>query len=211
MADNKYGKGLMEGAMRAGTAMGVFWIIKFVFFPLGLGNMFFMVLFVVLTCYVPFLGYKLTKFYRDNYRGGLLSFGQAWGFGIWMYLFASMLTAVAHFVYFRFIDNGRVLQYYQDAVDNIARQDATSGLGDLVQQMQFTLDVFYQFSATDLMWQLLTQNLFYGSVLALITAPFVMRRKKYGDGKLPDNNTPDNSGQPHADEQTAEGNAAPNQ
>lgn len=173
-------KSMMQGAMRAGTVMGVFWIVKFVFFPLGLGNIFLLTLFGVLTCAVPFIGYRLTRIYRDSTMGGQMSFLQAWVFGMWMYLFASMLTAVAHFVYFSFIDHGYVLSYYQNTLDAFAAA-VHAGEEALIEQMQLALDVFYQFTPTDIVWQLLSQNVFYGSIIALITAPLVMRRKKYGD------------------------------
>lgn len=175
----KGGRNMMQGAMRAGTVMGVFWIVKFVFFPLGLGNLFLLTLFGVLTCAVPFIGYRLTRIYRDRSMGGQMSFLQAWVFGMWMYLFASMLAAVAHFVYFSFIDHGYVLGYYQNTIDAFAAA-VPAGEKALVEQMQLALDVFYQFTPTDIVWQLLSQNVFYGSIIALITAPVVMRRRKRG-------------------------------
>ncbi len=189
-------RSMMQGAMRAGTVMGVFWIVKFVFFPLGLGNIFLLSLFSVLTCAVPFIGYRLTRIYRDNTMGGLMSFSQAWVFGMWMYLFASLLTAVGHFVYFRFIDNGYVLNYYQDTIDAIAAA-MPAGENALVEQLQLTLDVFYQFTPIDIVWQLLSQNVFYGSIIALITAPTVMRRKKYGSNATPTGGS-DDAGQQDA-------------
>lgn len=185
-------RSMMQGAMRAGTVMGVFMIVKFVFFPLGLGNIFLLALFCVLTCAVPFIGYRLTRIYRDNSMSGLMSFSQAWVFGMWMYLFASMLVAVAHFVYFRFIDNGYVLNYYQDTIDALAAA-VPAGENALVEQLQLTLDVFYQFTPIDIVWQLLSQNVFYGSIIALITAPIVMRRKKYGNNATPTDGSDDNT------------------
>lgn len=185
-------RSMMQGAMRAGTVMGVFMIVKFVFFPLGLGNIFLLTLFCVLTCAVPFVGYRLTRIYRDNSMGGLMSFSQAWVFGMWMYLFASMLVAVGHFVYFRFIDNGYVLNYYQDTIDALAAA-VPAGENALVEQLQLTLDVFYQFTPIDIVWQLLSQNVFYGSIIALITAPIVMRRKKYGSNATPTDGSDDNT------------------
>ncbi len=197
MAKERSGS-MMQGAMRAGTMMGVFWIVKFIFFPLGLGNLFLLMLFGVLTCAVPFIGYRLTRIFRDNTMGGLMSFSQAWVFGMWMYLFASMLTAVAHFVYFSFIDHGYVLSYYQNTLDAFAAA-VPAGEKALVEQMQLALDVFYQFTPIDIVWQLLSQNVFYGSIIALITAPLVMRRKKYGSNTPPATDNDDAQQQDAAD------------
>ena len=47
---------LQEGAMRFGTFMGVFWIIKFSFLPLGFTMPLLQLLFILLTLFVPVLG-----------------------------------------------------------------------------------------------------------------------------------------------------------
>ncbi len=60
-------KTLQEHAMRFGTAMGLFWIFKFIFLPLGFKVPFLQLLFVILTCSVPFLGYRYARTFRDKY------------------------------------------------------------------------------------------------------------------------------------------------
>lgn len=100
---------LQEYAMRFGTYMGLFWIFKFIFLPIGFSIPLLQLLFILMTLFVPVLGYIYARRYRNQYHEGNFSFTQAFSFCFLMYLFASILTALAHYVYFRFIDQGYLL------------------------------------------------------------------------------------------------------
>ena len=82
--------------MHFGTYMGIYWILKFILFPLGFHIPFLSLLFVILTLSVPFIGYHYAKMYRDKICGGSIQFSHAMLFTIFMYMFASLLVAVAH-------------------------------------------------------------------------------------------------------------------
>lgn len=66
--------------MHFGTYMGVYWILKFILFPLGLSIPFLLFLFFGLTLGVPFMGYYYARTYRDKVCGGSIRFLQAWVF-----------------------------------------------------------------------------------------------------------------------------------
>lgn len=107
MAENR---GYMQRyAMLFGTYMGGFWILKFILFPVGLSVPFLLFLFMGLTLCVPFMGYYYARMYRNQVCGGGISFLHAWVFTVFMYMFAALLAAVAHYIYFRFIDHGYVI------------------------------------------------------------------------------------------------------
>ena len=80
--------------MHFGTYMGIYWILKFILFPLGFHIPFLSLLFVILTLSVPFIGYHYAKMYRDKICGGSIQFSHAMLFTIFMYMFASLLVAV---------------------------------------------------------------------------------------------------------------------
>ena len=67
-------KTLQEHAMRFGTMMGIFWIIKFSFLPMGFKIPLLQLLFIFMTLFVPILGYIYIRKYRERYCGGELSF-----------------------------------------------------------------------------------------------------------------------------------------
>ena len=73
-------------AMLYGTYMGLFWIIKFIFLPLGLTEPMLGLLFVLLTCAVPFVAYYMTRTYCRRYVDGEFSFFSAFVFSFQIYL-----------------------------------------------------------------------------------------------------------------------------
>lgn len=172
MVENK--TNLRGYAMQYGTCMGLYWIFKFIFFPLGLRVPFLELVFMVLTLAVPVLGYVYARRFRDRYCGGYLSFFQALAFCFLMYVFASILTAVAHYIYFQYIDNGYLFEVYGKLLRQAGKME---GMEPFVKQMDDVLDAFRQLSPIKLTMQLISQNIFYGSLIAFPTALLVMRRK----------------------------------
>lgn len=163
--------------MHFGTYMGAYWVLKFILFPLGLTIPFLLFLFIGLTLGVPFMGYYYARMYRNKICGGEISFVQAWIFTVFMYMFAALLTAMAHFIYFRFIDQGFIINTYTALLDN-ALQAGVPGMGTYIGQFKEAMEVARSLSPIDITLQLLSQNVFYGSILAIPTALIVMNKKK---------------------------------
>ncbi len=163
--------------MHFGTYMGAYWILKFILFPLGLTIPFLLFLFIGLTLGVPFMGYYYARMYRNKICGGEISFVQAWIFTVFMYMFAALLTAMAHFIYFRFIDQGFIINTYTALLDSTL-QAGIPGMSSYINQFKETMEVLRSLSPIDITLQLLSQNVFYGSILAIPTALVVKRKKK---------------------------------
>lgn len=168
---------LQRYAMHFGTFMGIYWIAKFVLFPMGLSNSFLLLLFSVLTMAVPFVGYFYARSFRDKICGGSITFMQSWIFMVFMYLFASLLVAVAHYIYFRFLDNGHVMDAYSALLE---QSKGVPGFAEIIEEYksQEIIDMIRSMSAIEITMQLLSQNMLYCSILALITAPFVTKKKQ---------------------------------
>lgn len=175
MAKNK---GYMQRyAMLFGTYMGSFWILKFILFPVGLSVPFLLFLFMGLTLCVPFMGYYYTRMYRNQVWGGSIGFLHAWIFTVFMYIFAALLTAVAHYVYFQFIDHGYVLNTCEATINAIARNEIP-GMDIYIATYQESLEAAQLLTPIDITLQMVSTNVFWGSILAFPTALFVMKRKK---------------------------------
>lgn len=170
-------KSLREYAMHFGTAMGLFWIFKFIFLPLGFKIPFLQLLFLILTCSVPFVGYKYTKTYRDKYCDGEINFSRAYLFLIFMYFFAALLTSAGHFIYFNFIDDGFIVDTYMSQLNQL-KSGVSGELETSVNQLIETFSTVASLSPAQITLQLFFQNIFYGSLLALPTALTVVKRKK---------------------------------
>ena len=169
---------LHKYAMQFGTYMGLFWIFKFILFPAGLRIPFLQLLFLVLTIAVPFLGYYYARMFRNKVCGGSISFFQAWVFTVFMYMFAALLTAVAHYVYFQFIDHGFIVNYYLNLFEELKNMNNIGSMGDTFKQMEEAFMALGNLTPIELTMQLISQNVLYGSFLAIPTALFVMKKKK---------------------------------
>ena len=168
---------LQEHAMRFGTMLGFFWILKFSFLPMGFKIPLLQLLFIFMTLFVPILGYIYIRKYRERYCGGELSFLRGLVFSIYMYFFASLLTAAAHYIYFRFIDNGYLLGTYMEQLENL-KSSLTGDMETSIDQLIQNLDIIASMSSLQLTLQLIFQNIFYGILLSLPTALLAMRKKR---------------------------------
>ncbi len=168
---------LQECAMRYGTGMGLLWAFKFVLFPLGLRIPFLQLLFFILTLGVPVVGYIFAKNFRDRQCDGSIPFSRAFLFTTFMYMFASLLVAVVHYIYFRYIDGGFVIETYQ-ALWNQIKGTATAELMPALQQYDEALNLLAGLTPLEITFQLLSNNVFMGMLMAIPTALLVMRKKK---------------------------------
>lgn len=163
--------------MLFGTYMGIFWVMKFILFPLGLTIPFLLFLFAGLTLGVPFMGYYYARTYRNRVCGGSISFLHAWVFTVFMYMFASLLTAAAHYVYFQFLDHGYVVNTVEAMVDTVA-QSNLPGMESYIATYREALDAARSISPIEIAMQMVSSNVTWGAILALPTALFVMKRPK---------------------------------
>lgn len=169
-------RGLMQRyAMLLGTYMGVFWILKFILFPLGMTVPFCSLMFMALTLCVPFMGYYYARMYRNTACGGFIGFGHAWWFTTMMYMFAAVLTAVAHYVYFRYIDQGFMVNTCEEQIDLIASGNLP-GMDTYVNTLREALAGLKRLTPIDITMQMISQNVFIGTILAVPTALFVARK-----------------------------------
>lgn len=166
-----------EDAMKYGTIMGIFWTIKFVLFPLGMENPLLLMAFFLLTLIVPVVGFFLVRQYRDRECGGILNFSRAFLFTSFMYMFAALFATIAHYIYFRYMDNGMIVNTYQNMLTQMSAV-ATDDLKPSLEQFQEALDIIASLSPLEISIQLITQNIFYCTLIALPTALLVMRKQK---------------------------------
>ena len=167
-------KNFQEAAMRYGTVMGIFWTLKFVLFPMGMQSPLLLMAFFLLTLIVPVAGFFLVRQYRDRECGGVLSFSRAFLFTSFMYLFAALFATIAHYVYFRYIDGGLIVNTYQDMLTQM-EAIATADMKTSLDQFQQALDIIAALSPLEISIQLITQNVFYCTLIALPTALLVKR------------------------------------
>ena len=174
MTDNR--TFLRKYAMHFGTYTGVYWILKFILFPLGFQSPFFSFLFIILTLAVPFMGYFYARMYRDKVCGGSIPFAHAVIFTVFMYMFASMLAGVAHYVYFEFIDHGYILNSYTQLWDELIANAPELAANKAI--IKETIDSVRSLRSIDITMQLISWDMLWGSIMAIPTALLVMKKAK---------------------------------
>lgn len=156
---------------------GRFWILKFILFPLGISVPFLFSIFIGLTLCVPFMAYYYVRMYRNMVCGGTISFLHAWIFTVFMYMFAALLTAVAHYIYIRFIDQGFILNSYETMLNSWEiTYKAVPGIDAYIEQLREGLSQVRSLTPIEITMQMMSMNVFVGSLLAIPTALFVMKR-----------------------------------
>jgi hypothetical protein len=163
---------LHKYAMQFGMYMGIYWIAKFFLFPLGFTYSFFFFLFAGLTIGMPFMGYYYARMFRDKVYGGKIKFMSALVFIFFVYVFAALLTAMAHYTYFRYIDNGFIFDKYVEVLESNL---PVSGWEGYMEQAKEVIKNIRSMTPIELTMQLFSQNVFYCSILAFITALFVKK------------------------------------
>lgn len=166
-----------------GTMMGLFWLAKFTLIPAGFAYPNLILLFLGLTFCVPFIvaywgvQYRKREFLED------VSMGRMWSFIFLIYLYASLLTALGHYFYFRFMDGGYMLHAMEEMVkDFVATLPAEQG-GEIESQMGLMIEQQRQLSPIETAINQLSQNLLTGMLMAFIIAPLI-RRKRSGEQTL---------------------------
>lgn len=172
MAENRNNQ--QKYAMYFGTYMGVYWILKFVLFPLGFGIPFLSLLFIILTLAVPFIGFHYAKTYRDRVCGGSISFSHAAFFTLLMYMFASLLVAVAHYVYFQFIDHGFILKSYSELWKELIAQ--SPGLIENREVIEEAILSAQSLTPIHITLQLFSWDIIWAGILAIPTGLMVMKK-----------------------------------
>ncbi|AUR48602.1 hypothetical protein PGTDC60_1432 [Porphyromonas gingivalis TDC60] len=84
-----------------GLIFGAFWCLKYICVMLAFRIPFLLLLYIPLTCFVPFLAYILTKRYRNVLPQEMrFSFMHGWQFSTLLYLFAAVLVAIPHYYFY---------------------------------------------------------------------------------------------------------------
>jgi len=140
-------------------------------------------LYVILTLAVPIIGYYYVKIYRDKVCGGAIQFSHAVLFTIFMYMFASLLVAVAHYIYFQFIDHGFIFNALADFWNQAIEQSPALQENKELMKDMFDADKINSLSAIDITMQMLSSDVFFGSILAIPTGLMVMKKAKPGNNE----------------------------
>lgn len=164
---------LIKCAMTYGLAMGIFWVIKYLFLIFSSTIPSLNIIYLALTVLVPFIAYYLTKRYRQDI-GGRISFFHAWRFGTMLYFFAALILSLEHFVFFQFIAPPDFLANSVNQVVEILKDSQVST--EVIETVGRT-----NFTPIHMAIQGIFNNIFYGIILSIPVAAIVCRNNETGN------------------------------
>ena len=166
-------KNFYNHAMRGGTQLGLLWIAMYASCIAGFGNPIFSFVFLSLCIASPFYAGYIAKGYRQYECNNVLPFSKAFTFIFVMYLCASLLSAVAHFAYFQFLDNGFIMQLLMET-SNLMKENLAQ-FGELATEFDKTVGEFQAMGIKGIVFNMLTSNIMNGILLSAIIALFIKR------------------------------------
>ena len=99
-----------------------------------------------------------------------------------MFIYASLLTAVGHYVYLEFMDDGYIINTYNGMLNEL-KAEQIPGTEEYITQMRQGLELLAGMSPIELVVQQLSNNIFTGMVLALPIALAVRKNVPYQEEK----------------------------
>jgi hypothetical protein len=169
---------LRDYAMHFGTLFGLVWIARFGILLLGLNDSPMMMIYVVSVLCIPVMLMRATRRYRRQ-CGGVLGFWDALQLCVLSCFYAALLTAVAHYVFFRYIDRGYVAESYATLIAQLKEQ-APAGQDSLATVCEEALGIWNSLSPIDITLQMMSNNLFWGAMVSIPIALLMYRKPKAG-------------------------------
>lgn len=156
-----------------GAFVGALWIISFAFF---VGEFYAPVLGIVSLAVglssVILAVVRISRF-RDNVLDGCISFRRAFGYGAMTYFNASILMALAQYIYFQFIDGGFVMSRYMAMASTPAFKAMAEQSGMTASDIRLAMDNLASLRPIDIAFQFLSLNVIMGLVISILTALIV--------------------------------------
>jgi hypothetical protein len=174
--------------MQYGAIMGIYWIVDFCLFPIGLQVPLLQLPFVILTLATPIAGYQCVRHFRNHHWPERFSFKHVFFFSFQMFFYGALLAAVAHFIYFQYIDQGMIYNYYMKSVETVEQMQGTE---ELVKTLKETLALVNEMRPIELAMQILVQTLFYGLIFSVLYG-FILKRNRVVPPPMP---TDENAGE----------------
>ena len=171
MEDNQKSTALFQPALQAGIIMG-FVLVIFSILTYVLG--------IMAESYLQWIMYILViagififaRKYRDENMGGYITYGRTLGFSVVMMIFASLISAIYTYIFYKWIDPSQIDVLIQMSEEKLYER---GGLDD--QQIEMALKYSKRFlSPAFLALGVMLNTIFMGFLFSLITSIFIRRK-----------------------------------
>lgn len=121
-----------------------------------------------------FVGWLLVRF-RNYALNGVISFRRGLAFSLFTFFYASLLFAVAQFVYFRFIDDGAFVSMLLQSIRTLEPFYKANGMA--ISDLQQSLTMIGRLSPIEISFVFMMQNFLAGFILSFPIAFFGQKKK----------------------------------
>ncbi len=125
-----------------------------------------------------FLGWRLVSF-RNEALDGVISFRRALAYCLYCFLYASLIFAVAQYIYFRFIDHGVFLSNLNNAMQIVEPVYRQNGIDTT--PLQSGIQAFTGLKPLEVALLFMMQNLIIGAVVSPLVALACRRKSRNSD------------------------------
>lgn len=177
MNSNEEFRQLTAFARIDGAIVGALWIASFACF-IGEFSMPLLGFVAILSGLASLVvGAMRVRSFRDKVRGGVLTFGRSMLYSTLIYFYASLLMALAQFVYFQFIDGGFLINQYISILSTPEYAQLAKDMYGIEpkEMIEMINTMTAQLRPIDIAFQFLTLNIVLGIVVSLPTALITMR------------------------------------
>jgi hypothetical protein len=162
---------LLSSTMFYGLLLGAFWVMKYIFFIVGITYPGLHLIYFLLTTLTLVFAYVFTKVYKIMV-GGKIGFFQAWRFGVLLYFFAALIVSLAHYVFYRYLAPSDYIDKMLEAAVEMVR--------NVTPQAEDALSRMPAMTPIRLTVQEIFVNVLYGVVLSVPVAALLCRKRITG-------------------------------
>lgn len=150
-----------------GAWMALFWLISFTCFVLEFRYPVLSMAWLITLCAIPVAAALQLKRFRDRQTCGVMSFRKGWAYITYTFFYATILFALAQYVYFAFIDQGYLVGQYVSALSDPVYKAAFQAYGYSQADLKTFINQLYELKPIGLAMNFATVNLITGMILAI--------------------------------------------
>ena len=161
-----------------GTYVGILWIASFACYLGGLSSPMLGFVGGILAVASPFFAAKRLIKFRDDIRDGEISGRRSMLYYALMFFYASLLFALAQYLYFAFLDGGYLMREYTSMLSSSEMKQAMQAYGMTADQLMEGLTEFANTSPIMTALNIMTMNITIGLIFSLPVSLITRRARK---------------------------------
>lgn len=177
MEKNVETKSIVQFAMEWGVYMGLYFVVKFIFEVWSMDSFFCNAVSLCMLLCIPVFVYFVMRKY-DVLNGLKCYFSQLWMMGILLFFFTSLISSLAQYIYYVYINPEYIKLQFQSAVELMEAWNVMANDPSLLEAMKAGLDKGNVPSPMSVVVERMWVNLFFGSLLSAAIAWLVKLRAK---------------------------------